>query len=443
MDVMIEVKLSEEEAKAGAAPDEIGALAEAIRDLPNLRLLGLMTMPPWSDDAEKSRPYFARLRELAARTQAGAALDGDVARLGSGHRGRRDYGPRGYGAVRSAEKRVKLGFFSPLPPARTGVADYSAALLAALQPLGRVEVNARNADVALYHLGNNQLHREIYKRALEEPGVVVLHDAVLHHFLLGTLSEREYIAEFIYNYGGWSEDLARELWRAAGALGGGSGDTFDIRCSSAWRSGRCALIVHNPRAGGDGSEPRAGRADLRNPALVQRARRAAGRIRRDPVAGSAGRPRKHVSIRGIRAFARVEAIGERAAGLRACAARRREMALLVAGDFVSSDLERAARAAAPTPPGCTARGVHRRSANSGAMPQLSDACINLRYPAAGETSGISIRLMGIGKPVMMSNGLETSRFPDPACIRVDRACWKRKCWANTCSGWRDSRRMPG
>ncbi len=66
LDVMIEVKLSEEDAKAGAAPGEIGALAEAIRDLPNLRLLGLMTMPPWSDDAEKSRPYFARLRELAA-----------------------------------------------------------------------------------------------------------------------------------------------------------------------------------------------------------------------------------------------------------------------------------------------------------------------------------------------------------------------------------------
>ena len=66
LDVMIEVKLSPEEAKAGASPEEVPALVEAIHGLPHLRLLGLMTMPPWSDEAEPSRPYFARLRELAA-----------------------------------------------------------------------------------------------------------------------------------------------------------------------------------------------------------------------------------------------------------------------------------------------------------------------------------------------------------------------------------------
>ena len=66
-EVLIEVKLSTEAAKAGAAPGEVPALVEAIRGCSHLRLLGLMTMPPWSDDAEKSRPYFARLRELAAQ----------------------------------------------------------------------------------------------------------------------------------------------------------------------------------------------------------------------------------------------------------------------------------------------------------------------------------------------------------------------------------------
>ncbi len=63
--VLIEVKLSTEPAKAGAAPGEVPALVEAIRGCPHLRLLGLMTMPPWSEEAERSRPYFARLRELA------------------------------------------------------------------------------------------------------------------------------------------------------------------------------------------------------------------------------------------------------------------------------------------------------------------------------------------------------------------------------------------
>ena len=65
LDVMIEVKLSTEETKAGADASEIPVLADAIRACPNLSLLGLMTMPPWSDEAEPSRPYFRRLRELA------------------------------------------------------------------------------------------------------------------------------------------------------------------------------------------------------------------------------------------------------------------------------------------------------------------------------------------------------------------------------------------
>jgi pyridoxal phosphate enzyme (YggS family) len=65
LEVMIEVKLSEEDAKFGTAPDAIATLIETIRGCSNLRLTGLMTMPPWSDDPEKSRPYFRKLAELA------------------------------------------------------------------------------------------------------------------------------------------------------------------------------------------------------------------------------------------------------------------------------------------------------------------------------------------------------------------------------------------
>jgi hypothetical protein len=65
--VLIEMKLSDEEAKHGADPADAGAIVEAIRARANLRLLGLMTIPPWTEQAELSRPYFARLREIAAR----------------------------------------------------------------------------------------------------------------------------------------------------------------------------------------------------------------------------------------------------------------------------------------------------------------------------------------------------------------------------------------
>ena len=65
LEIMIEVKLSPEESKVGAPPELLLELIEAIRQHQGLKLLGLMTMPPWSDDQEQTRPYFIRLRTLA------------------------------------------------------------------------------------------------------------------------------------------------------------------------------------------------------------------------------------------------------------------------------------------------------------------------------------------------------------------------------------------
>lgn len=67
LEVMIEVKLSGEESKAGADPESLTELIDAIRDCPNLRLTGLMTMPPWNENAEATRPYFRRLAELGRK----------------------------------------------------------------------------------------------------------------------------------------------------------------------------------------------------------------------------------------------------------------------------------------------------------------------------------------------------------------------------------------
>jgi PLP dependent protein len=58
---LVEVNLSGEPTKSGVAPEELGAFLELYPDV-----RGLMTMPPETGDAEASRPYFSRLRELAA-----------------------------------------------------------------------------------------------------------------------------------------------------------------------------------------------------------------------------------------------------------------------------------------------------------------------------------------------------------------------------------------
>jgi PLP dependent protein len=67
LEAMIEVKLSHEASKAGADPEQLPDLVAAIRDCPRLRLTGLMTMPPWNDDPEQTRPYFKKLAELAGK----------------------------------------------------------------------------------------------------------------------------------------------------------------------------------------------------------------------------------------------------------------------------------------------------------------------------------------------------------------------------------------
>ena len=67
LEIFLEVKLSGEESKSGADAAALPDLIAAARELPNLEVVGLMTMPPWSEDPEAPRPYFRRLCELAGR----------------------------------------------------------------------------------------------------------------------------------------------------------------------------------------------------------------------------------------------------------------------------------------------------------------------------------------------------------------------------------------
>ena len=79
-EVLVEVNVAGEEGKGGVAPEELGAFLERCP----VRVGGLMTMPPFSQDPEASRPYFARLAELAAehalsRLSMGTSQDWEVA----------------------------------------------------------------------------------------------------------------------------------------------------------------------------------------------------------------------------------------------------------------------------------------------------------------------------------------------------------------------------
>jgi glycosyltransferase involved in cell wall biosynthesis len=311
---------------------------------------------------------------------------------------------------------MKVGFFSPLPPAPSGVADYAAALLGALRKGGQVEAGAADADAALYHIGNNQLHRTIYERALARPGVAVLHDAVLQHLFLGMLGEARYTEEFVFNYGEWLRGLGEQLWRER-ARSAADPRYFRYPMLKRLAVASRAVIVHNPAAAREVRRhaPGASVAEIPHlfvppelPAEVDtlRFRAELGVAPRTLLAGVFGHHRESKRLPVVvRALERAWQAGA-------------DAKLLIAGAFASSDLERSLLPRIDADP---------RILRAGRLPErdfwryaaAADLCINLRFPTAAETSGIAVRMMGIGKPVIFTAGEEIARIPENACLRVD------------------------
>ena len=100
---LVEVNAAGEESKQGLGPGELDAFLEALAALPNIRVEGLMTMPPLAASAEGSRPYFAALRELAGSLAERWAPQHSFARLSMGTS--QDYGV----AVEEGATIVRLG----------------------------------------------------------------------------------------------------------------------------------------------------------------------------------------------------------------------------------------------------------------------------------------------------------------------------------------------
>ena len=172
--------------------------------------------------------------------------------------------------------------------------------------------------------------------------MVVLHDAVLQHFFLGSLDAGAYVEEFVYNYGPWSRDLALELYRARASSG------FDSRYFQYPMLRRIverarATIVHNPAAAAIVRRHAPDARVIEIPHLFARPQ--------IPTLAEALRFRQRLDIPacafvfGI--FGYLRESKRVLATLRAFEEAQpqcRNAVLLLAGDFVSSDL---ARAAAP------------------------------------------------------------------------------------------------
>lgn len=101
--LLVEVHISEEQAKAGVAPDDAATLIEALRSFPGLRVCGLMGMAPLVPEPDAARPYFAKLAELRSRLLASGVLSADATALSMGMSG--DY----EAAILEGATHVRIG----------------------------------------------------------------------------------------------------------------------------------------------------------------------------------------------------------------------------------------------------------------------------------------------------------------------------------------------
>lgn len=321
-------------------------------------------------------------------------------------------GARGNSAVRTPQETVTVGYHAPAPGSHTGVADYAETLRRALEKFGAVERDAQDTDTNLYHLGNNRLHETIYHQALKRPGVIVLHDAVMHHFLLGVLDEEQYICEWVYNYGEWHRPLGEELWRER-AKSQFDPRYFEFAMLKRILERQRVTIVHNPGAASRALKYGAKRVEIiphfnEAPALptameTELFRKRIGVSADTQLFGIFGYLREPKRVmQCIRAFRRLNAV-------------KPHTALLIAGEVVSKDLQRLLDA--ESHPAIHRLG-HLDEKDFITAAASVDCCLNLRYPGAGETSGIAVRLMGLEKPVILTRNAENSDFPEAAALRV-------------------------
>ena len=380
---------------------DAGGPLEVVAD----RRTGLVTAPDAEAVAEACRWLAAHREEARAWGRAGRAA---AERVTWDAAARPPAGSRG----------VKVAYFSPLPPERSGIADYSALLLPALAR--RVEVvvarrgrtrAGRNADVALYHLGNDpEAHGWIVEALRARPGVVVLHDWVLHHLVAGlTLARRD--------VGTYLEAMERDGGLVGRLLGLG---VVDGCIPPLWedrpeRFPLAGFVLDQtptgrdrplPLRGGTGAGRRLPRARVADPASGVAA---AGRRARRPRARPGGRLPRQPQPR--------QAHPRAADGIRAAPGTVPDARLLLAG-AASDRLDLDARLRARARASAVMREPYADEARLWALLARLDVCVSLRSPTMGETSGVAVRALSAGTPLVVSDAGWFAELPDDVAVKV-------------------------
>lgn len=331
---------------------------------------------------------------------------------------------------------MKLAVFTPLNPARSGISDYSEALLPEVARHLQVEVfiddgyeadgfgpgidipvrnwreyRPEDFDETLFQFGNNPFHVYIYDLALRHPGVLLMHEVNMHHLVADATIKRNdwdaYMREVEYEGGPQALEFARRV-RALEC-----GPDYDglPMLRRILESGKAA-IAHSRYVASTLSASAQGLpiSVIPHGAWIpevnrHKYREKLGVDETSPLIGIFGflKPYKRIreSLRAMRRLVRVEP--------------RARMVLVgeehpdfpVSRMVESMDLADHVQVIGYAP-------IEDFVQYIGAC----DICLNLRYPTVGETSGTLLRALGLGRAVIVSDVGAFSDFPDDVCLKV-------------------------
>jgi glycosyltransferase involved in cell wall biosynthesis len=335
---------------------------------------------------------------------------------------------------------VRLAWFTPLPPVRSGIAHYSAGVLPGLLAAHAIDVfvatpaeiaaaetrglPARSAhdfvwlnhrapyDLVVYQLGNARCHDFTWPYLFQYPGLVVLHDAHLHHARASSLLARhradDYAAELAFNH----PELPRE--RAAIGVAGLAGPLsyFWPMVRTVAVSARL-LAVHNPIVA----------ADLRNAfgrpveLIALGVPDPLGGLRTEDAAGTRPRARQGLGVPPdaflVLAYGGItpeRGVPDAIRAMAAVAERHPQVRLLLVGETPDGYDPLAQARAAGVADRVTSTG-YVRDEELPALLAASDAALCLRWPSARETSAAWVQCIAAGLPTLVSDLAHLAHVP--------------------------------
>jgi len=336
----------------------------------------------------------------------------------------------------------RIAYASPLNPVPSGISDYSEELLPYLAQYGEItpyvaddlrpnhsellrcmdvrllsqlarDHRRRPYDAIIYHIGNNPAHEPIWQAMQRVPGVVVLHEFVLHHFMLhSTLVVRQdvqgYRDEMTRRYGPEGEQVANLV------LGGSLPDAiFDMPLCESVLAAAKGIIGHSDyvlnKAQTVRPELPSGRVRMGVPLppLIPRdTARAQLHLTSDAqILASYGHLAPHKRIEGV---------------LRAIHDLRNtygNLHYLLVGSVSPNYDVRATVSRLGLDDVVTITGYVDRS-DFEAYIAATDICLNLRHPTAGETSASLLRLLGAGRPTLVTGKGAFAELPSDVALQV-------------------------